>query len=168
MGCTMQLGHVLFSALDEDIWNRFSDRLYILPILSCHPTKIESVASLRSVRSEAFKEFKATSRDRERFAKYLDQIGSVKKHTFKGQLQLIQPVTAVPVMDKPVINAVPFKDKSRTVVKLERGEETNPIFSKKEVFYRKPLLWSQKTPAESTFGKIRNAWSQYGGCYPPF
>ena len=52
------------------------------------------------------------------FAKYLDQIRGAKKHTFEGQLQLTQPVAEVPVTDNPGINAAPFKDDSRTVVKL--------------------------------------------------
>ena len=45
----MQIGHALFAALDEDIWDRLSDRLYYLPILSGRSTKIESIAALRSV-----------------------------------------------------------------------------------------------------------------------
>ena len=69
-----------------------------------------------------------------------------QKAYFKGQLQLTKPVSAVSVMDKPVLNASPFKDESRTVVKLEREEETNNRFYKKGVFDRKPILWSQQSP----------------------
>ena len=93
--------------------------------------------------------FKATFRYSERFAKYFDQIGSSKNHTFKGRLQLTQPVAEVPV------------------VKLEHEEEIKPRFDKKEGFKRNPLLWFHQPPIESTIGKIRKAWSQYIGWNPP-
>ena len=86
MGWKIQLRHTLFDALDKYIQDRLADRLYTFPILSGRPTKIESILALCSVRSEAVKEFKATSRDRERFEKYMDQIRSAKEHTFKSQL----------------------------------------------------------------------------------
>ena len=72
----------------------------------------------------------------------MDQIRGAKKHTLKVQLQLNQPVSSVPVTYKPVLNAAPFKDESRTVVKSGREEATKPRFYKKEGFKRKPLLWS--------------------------
>ena len=128
-GWTMQLSHEFFDTLDKDIQDRLSDGLYTLPILSGLPGKIESIAALHSVRSEAVKDCKATSRYHERFTKYLYQIGSSKNHTFIGQLQLTQPVASVPV------------------IKLEHEEETNSIFYMKEGFERKSILWSQQPPA---------------------
>ena len=98
IGWTMQLVHTFFDDLDEYIWDRLVYRLRTLPILAVRPTKIESITALFLVRREAVKEFKATSRDCKRFEKWLDQIGSSKKHTFKGQIQLTQPVAAVPVI----------------------------------------------------------------------
>ena len=112
-GWTIQLGHAFFATLHEYIQYRLLYRLYTLPILSGWSKTIESIAALRSVRSEAVKEFKATSRYRKRFAKYMDQIGSAKKHTFKDQLQLTQPVAEVPVINS------------------ELEEETKPRFYKK-------------------------------------
>ena len=78
MGWTLQLSHALFAALDKDIQDILVDRLYTLPILSGCPIKIEFISALHSVRSEAIKEFKATSRYRERFSEYLDQIVGAK------------------------------------------------------------------------------------------
>ena len=75
------------------------------------------------------------------FAKYMDQIGSAKKHNFKGQLQLSQPVATV------------------TVIKLKHKEKTNTRFYKKKGFKRKPLLWSQHSHTEFT-------WAKYGKLGP--
>ena len=52
------------------------------------------------------------------------KLGVPKKHTLKGQLKLTRPVAALPVTDKPVLNAAELKDGYRTVVKSEREEYT--------------------------------------------
>ena len=70
-------------------------------------------------------------------------------------------------MDKPVLNAAPLKDESRTVVKSDREEDTKPIFNEKDRFERKPLLWSQQSPAESTLAKYGNlSPNTYDGILP--
>ena len=56
----------------------------------------------------------------------MDQVRGSKNHT------------AVPVTDKPVLNASPFKYEYRTVVKSEPGEEKMPRFYEKDGFKRKP------------------------------
>ena len=83
----------------------------------------------------------------------MDQIRGAKNHNFKGQFKLTQPVVAVPITDKPVLNAAPFKEEYTTVVKLECKEYKNPRFYEKEGFDRKPLFWSQQSPSESTLEK---------------
>ena len=98
----------------------------------------------------------------------MDQIRGAKNHNFKGQFKLTQPVVAVPITDKPVLNAAPFKEEYTTVVKLECKEYKNPRFYEKEGFDRKPLFWSQQSPSESTLEKYGKLSTNTEDGTPPF